>query len=93
MSAAILQFPVRRPEPTPTAAPGKIDISEHECRLLDQTKAAIDNTLDVVNTDVRLIRSFLIGDKMIQRRIKFQGVEYDVRISLEPVTNDGPRFA
>ncbi|QIG69312.1 hypothetical protein EVB78_110 [Rhizobium phage RHph_N1_15] len=90
MSAAILQFPVR---PKAQPAPAKIDITEAECRLLDSTKAIVDRVLDVVNTDQKLIRSFLAGDKMIQAAFKHHGAEYNVRISLEAADAPGPRVA
>ncbi|QIG69144.1 hypothetical protein EVB77_110 [Rhizobium phage RHph_N1_10] len=90
MSAAILQFPVR---PKAPPAPAKIDITEAECRLLDSTKAIIDHTLDVVNTDQRLIRGFLASNMMIQATFKHKGAEYNVRISLEAADAPGPRVA
>jgi hypothetical protein len=92
MSAAILQFPERR-KAALAPTPAKIDVSEVECRLLDNVKTVVDRTLDVVNTDQKLIRSFLAGDQMIQTVFKHLGVEYAVRISLEEVRDDGPRFA
>jgi phosphoribosylamine-glycine ligase len=92
MSAAILQFPERR-KVALAPTPAKIDITEAECRLLDSTKAIVDRVLDVVNTDQKLIRGFLAAEKMIQATFKHNGVEYNVRVSLELSDVPGPRVA
>jgi hypothetical protein len=84
MSAAILAFPERRkiaPEPV------KVEVTEAECRLLDSTKHIVDHVLDVVNTDQKLIKAFLAGDKTIKALFRHRGVEYNVQVSLDEITN------
>ena len=93
MTATVLQFrPRPKVEPAPEPASSKPIITDAECHLLDAVKSATDRVLDVVNTDQRLIRSFLTGDQVIGATVKHRGSEYYLRISLESA-DLGPRTA
>jgi hypothetical protein len=91
----VLQFalkPKAVQEPVAATAPIKLNITETECRHLDAVIDRAINVLDVVRSGPEIICDFLKGDLTLATTVKFQGVDYELRLDLQPKVIP-PKFA